>query len=42
MSGRTDKALVQQLVRVPGLPAIRYDPGFPDHIRRVLDMYRIQ
>ena len=25
-----------------GSSSIRYDPGFPDHIRRVLDMYRIQ
>ena len=23
-----------------GTSSIRYDPGFPDHIRRVLDMYR--
>ena len=24
-----------------GASAIRNDPGFPDHIRRVLDMYRV-
>ena len=24
-----------------GSSAIRNDPGFPDHIRRVLDMYRV-
>jgi hypothetical protein len=25
----------------PGASAVRNDPGFPDHIRRVLDLYRV-
>jgi hypothetical protein len=24
-----------------GVSTIRNDPGFPDHIRRVLDLYRV-